>query len=78
MGTTPKRSRTSTVKRLLKTAGKKSWGAACNANWIGQELEKLANDYAKLQKEDVNCQKKSTPSRVRWKRLRQHLLSEVF
>jgi chromosome segregation ATPase len=30
----------------------KAWGAACHANWIGAQLDKLIEDYAKLKKED--------------------------
>jgi hypothetical protein len=24
----------------------KAWGAACNANWVGAQLDKLIEDYA--------------------------------
>jgi hypothetical protein len=30
----------------------KALGAACHANWIGDQLDKLIEDYGKLQKDD--------------------------
>jgi argininosuccinate lyase len=30
----------------------KAWSAACHANWIGNQLDKLIEDYAKLKVED--------------------------
>jgi hypothetical protein len=29
-----------------------AWGAACHANWIGDQLDRLIDDYAKLKKDD--------------------------
>jgi chromosome segregation ATPase len=31
----------------------KAWGAACHANWIGTQLDKLIEDYGKLKEEDA-------------------------
>ena len=30
----------------------KAWGAACHANWVGAQLDKLIEHYAKLKKDD--------------------------
>jgi hypothetical protein len=32
-------------KSFIQECRQKAWGAACNAHWIGKELEKLAAGY---------------------------------
>jgi chromosome segregation ATPase len=37
---------------FIKECRQKAWSAACHANWIGDQLDKLIEDYAKLKKDD--------------------------
>jgi hypothetical protein len=38
---------------FIEDCRQKAWGAACNANWIGTEPDKLTADFTKFQQEDV-------------------------
>jgi hypothetical protein len=37
---------------FIKDCRQKAWGAACNAEWIGKQLDELMAQHEKLQKED--------------------------
>jgi chromosome segregation ATPase len=37
---------------FIKDCHQKAWGAACNAEWIGKQLDELMAQYEKLGKED--------------------------
>jgi uncharacterized protein YlxW (UPF0749 family) len=37
---------------FIKDCRQEAWGAACHANWIGGQLDKLIEDYGKLQADD--------------------------
>jgi hypothetical protein len=37
---------------FIKECRQKAWGAACHANWIGGQLDKLIEDCGKLKKDD--------------------------
>jgi len=48
--TSPRSSRSNTARRLSRNAAKRP--AACHANWIGNQLDKLVEVYSKLKKDD--------------------------
>jgi hypothetical protein len=37
---------------FIEECHQKAWGAACHADWIGSQLDKLVADYAKLKTDD--------------------------
>lgn len=39
-------------KVFIQECRQKAWSAACHANWIGDQLDKLIEDYGKLKKDD--------------------------
>jgi hypothetical protein len=39
-------------KEFTEDCRQQAWGAACHANWIGKQIDKLIEDYGKLKVED--------------------------
>lgn len=37
---------------FIEQCRQKAWGAACHADWLGSQLDKLIEDYAKFKKDD--------------------------
>jgi hypothetical protein len=42
----------SAPRNVYRECRQKAWGAACHASWIGDQLDKLIEDYAKLKRDD--------------------------
>jgi hypothetical protein len=51
---------------FIKDCRQRAWAAACRSEWIGKQLDKLVEDYAKLKAEDEKLEGRSRRSKRQW------------